>query len=183
MTSKRKWQIYLEEREKGMTYAEIAAKYGVSHQAVAQTCARRSACHFKPYTEKECIYPNLRKWLNENRVMRNELARRMYGNPCSTYTTRFSCWFTGRCFPTKETIDKLLAITGLTYEQLWSTVESKAPAVDAVPVVRCRECIHYEDCVCLKIYSDGNASFHAWQERKEDDFCSYGERRDGNAAD
>ena len=79
MTSKKKWQIYLEERDKGMTYAEIAAKYGVSHQAVAQTCARRSACHFKPYTEKECIYPNLRKWLNENRVMRNELARRMYG--------------------------------------------------------------------------------------------------------
>lgn len=126
MTSKKKWQIYLEEREKGMTYAEIAAKYGISHQAVAQTCARRSACHFKPYTEKECIYPNLRKWLNENRVMRNELARRMYGNPCSTYTTRFSCWFTGRCFPTKETIDKLLAVTGLTYEQLWEKGENDA---------------------------------------------------------
>ena len=53
------------------------------------------------------------------------------------------------------------------------------PTVDAVPVVRCRECVHYEMGVCLKIYDDGAASRYAWQERKPDDFCSYGERKDG----
>ena len=53
------------------------------------------------------------------------------------------------------------------------------PTVDAVPVVRCRECIHYEMGVCLKIYDDGVASRYAWQERKPDDFCSYGERKEG----
>lgn len=37
-----------------------------------------------------------------------------------------------------------------------------APAVDAVAVVRCKECIHYEFC------KDGVA---------ETDFCSSGERR------
>ena len=52
-----------------------------------------------------------------------------------------------------------------------------APTVDAVPVVRCRECVHYEMGVCLKIYDDGAASKYAWQERKPDDFCSYGERK------
>lgn len=31
------------------------------------------------------------------------------------------------------------------------------PTVDAVPVVRCKDCIHYDLGVCLKIYSDGNA--------------------------
>ena len=51
------------------------------------------------------------------------------------------------------------------------------PTVDAVEVVRCRECIHYEMGVCLKIYDDGAASKYAWQERKPDDFCSYGERK------
>ena len=51
------------------------------------------------------------------------------------------------------------------------------PTVDAVPVVRCRECVHYEMGVCLKIYDDGAASKYAWQERKPDDFCSYGERK------
>lgn len=54
-----------------------------------------------------------------------------------------------------------------------------ATTVDAVPVVRCRECKHYEMGVCLKIYSDGAVSQYAWQARNEDDFCSYGERKDG----
>ena len=52
-----------------------------------------------------------------------------------------------------------------------------SPTVDAVPVVRCRECKHYKTGVCLKIYYDGLASRYAWQERKPDDFCSYGEKR------
>ena len=52
-----------------------------------------------------------------------------------------------------------------------------AQTVDAVEVVRCRECVHYEMGVCLKIYDDGAASKYAWQERKPDDFCSYGERK------
>ena len=55
----------------------------------------------------------------------------------------------------------------------------EAPTVDAVPVVRCKKCIHYEMGVCLKIYDDGAASSYAWQERKPDDFCSYGERKEG----
>ena len=54
-----------------------------------------------------------------------------------------------------------------------------APTVDAVPVVRCRECNHYKTGVCLKIYYDGLASRYAWQERNPCDFCSYGERREG----
>ena len=56
---------------------------------------------------------------------------------------------------------------------------SEAPTVDAVPVVRCEKCVHYEMGVCLKIYDDGAASRYAWQERKPDDFCSYGERKEG----
>ena len=54
-----------------------------------------------------------------------------------------------------------------------------APTVDAVPVVRCGKCKHYKTGVCLKIYYDGLASRYAWQERKPDDFCSYGERKEG----
>ena len=54
-----------------------------------------------------------------------------------------------------------------------------AKAIDAVPVVRCEKCVHYEMGVCLKIYDDGAASRYAWQERKPDDFCSHGERKEG----
>jgi hypothetical protein len=33
--------------------------------------------------------------------------------------------------------------------------------------------------VCLKIYSDGNMHPEAWQPRRPEDFCSYGERKEG----
>lgn len=52
------------------------------------------------------------------------------------------------------------------------------PAADVAPVVRCKDCKHYDLGVCLKIYSDGNVHSEAWQSRKPDDFCSYGDRKD-----
>lgn len=51
------------------------------------------------------------------------------------------------------------------------------PTVDAEVVVRCKGCMHYDMGVCLKIYSDGNVHTEAWQSRKPEDFCSYGERK------
>lgn len=53
------------------------------------------------------------------------------------------------------------------------------PTADVAPVVRCKDCKHYDMGVCLKIYSDGNVHSAAWQSRRPDDFCSYGERKDG----
>lgn len=52
--------------------------------------------------------------------------------------------------------------------------------VDAVEVVRCKDCKHYDLGVCLKIYQDGNLHSEAWQPRKPEDFCSYGERKGKN---
>lgn len=43
-------------------------------------------------------------------------------------------------------------------------------------IVRCCDCVHYESGACLKIYADGAASKFAYQMRKSDDFCSYGEK-------
>ena len=54
----------------------------------------------------------------------------------------------------------------------------RCPTVDAEVVVRCKDCKHYDLGVCLKIYSDGNMHTEAWQSRKPEDFCSYGERKD-----
>ena len=53
-----------------------------------------------------------------------------------------------------------------------------APTIDAVVVTRCKDCKHYDLGVCLKIYSDGNMHTEAWQSRRPEDFCSYGERKD-----
>lgn len=57
------------------------------------------------------------------------------------------------------------------------------PSADVALVVRCEDCIHYDLGACLKIYSDGNAQKDSWQSRNPDDFCSYGERKDGGDSD
>ena len=51
----------------------------------------------------------------------------------------------------------------------------EAPAVDAVPVVRCKDCKHYENHK-LKVFENcvRNERFIPM---KPNDFCSYGERR------
>ena len=47
----------------------------------------------------------------------------------------------------------------------------KFPTIDAVPVVRCRECKYHNKPPCPM-----RLSFN-WTE--DDDFCSYGERKEG----
>ena len=66
---------------------------------------------------------------------------------------------------------------GIPYDVLVEDIRDM-PAADVAPVVHCKSCVRYDMGVCLKIYSDGNVHTEAWQERKPDDFCSYGERRD-----
>ena len=60
---------------------------------------------------------------------------------------------------------------------------SAIPTADVERVVRCKDCYHYDLGVCLKIYSTGNAHPEAWQPRRPEDFCSYGERKDGADAE
>ena len=51
-----------------------------------------------------------------------------------------------------------------------------APTVDAVPVVRCWECKH---CDPETHHCDHHMGTVAPLRRKLDDFCSYGERKEG----
>ena len=50
------------------------------------------------------------------------------------------------------------------------------PAADVVPVVRCRECKH---CDPENYHCDHPMGTAAPLRRKPDDFCSYGERKEG----
>ena len=52
-----------------------------------------------------------------------------------------------------------------------------AKAVDAVPVVRCKECLYYEKGKSYEPYC--NHPSHGIPYPNDDDFCSYGERKDG----
>ena len=65
----------------------------------------------------------------------------------------------------------------------WCDIES-APTVDAVPVIRCRECKHWKPSGSKagNSFSDmeyiGGCEFTNYY-RTESDFCSYGERKEG----
>ena len=52
----------------------------------------------------------------------------------------------------------------------------KFPTIDAVPVVRCRECKH---CDPENYHCDHPMGTAAPLRRKPDDFCSYGDRKEG----
>ena len=107
------------DREMGMTLPAIAKKYGVSRQRVQQVCAKYVPNMFIPITPEKCVYPILRKWMNENRVSKYELIRRMGNFSHPSLSIQMSRWMRGEGYPLKQTIDKILAATGLTYEQLF----------------------------------------------------------------
>lgn len=59
-----------------------------------------------------------------------------------------------------------------------------APTVDAVPVVRCRDCKRYQHEVGDDEYALGWCPFLTIRLVSSNEFCSYGKRKeDGNAAD
>ena len=57
---------------------------------------------------------------------------------------------------------------GLLEDVIWEV--DAQPAADVVPVVRCKDCKHYD--------IGGSCIICGFQSRKPDDFCSYGERKD-----
>ena len=58
-------------------------------------------------------------------------------------------------------------------------VVNDAPTVDAVPVIRCKDCKHWKfaqhinDNLCHRFDGD------PWIPTEPNDFCSYGERKEG----
>ena len=53
-----------------------------------------------------------------------------------------------------------------------------APAVDAVPVVRCKDCAFYDFGECCNTTMDMSDGAHFYP--YPTDFCSYGERKQGD---
>ena len=122
----KKYEIYREEREKGLTYQEIADKYGVSRQNVASACIGTQKRNFRFWSSSTCIYPNVLNWLNENQITCGELIFKMGWRAHSATYSKLYSYLSGVCYPPKLTIDKFLSVTGLSYEQFFATSESKA---------------------------------------------------------
>ena len=112
---------YIILRDQGLTYREIAARLGVSYQAVAQVCAKHGFAQFRKIQPDGCVYPGLRNWMNEHFVSRQELYRRMYdGRPCIGKAPHIIAdRLRGKSTWRMDEIDRLLDVTNLTYEELF----------------------------------------------------------------
>ena len=59
-------------------------------------------------------------------------------------------------------------------------VVRKAPKVDAVEVVRCKDCKHYKYRMCELIGNIMDGYYHGtFDVKRPDDFCSYGVKKGG----
>ncbi len=117
--------------QNGATYSEIAAAFGISRQRAYSIIGGRKENHYKKITAEDCVYPNLRKWLNENRVTRAELCRRLTGSTHPKPYTKVLNFCRGNTSrATKQEIDKYLRVTGLTYEELFATEAGNCKQTD-----------------------------------------------------
>ena len=80
----------------------------------------------------------------------------------------------------KRLIDANVLIKEACADGAYGYVDAKqiadAPTVDAVEVVRCMDCKH---CDPENYHCDHHMGTSAPLKRKPDDFCSYGERKEG----
>ena len=117
-----KKELYKAARDAGETYDAIAKRFGVSRQAVwSNLNVKRKP--WQDITLAECIYPNLRGWMNDNRVSVPELAKRVTGDRDNGASVRR--WIAGYTNPNKKNIDKLLSVTGLTYEEMFAEEQNR----------------------------------------------------------
>lgn len=114
-------------RKKGMTYQEIADSMAVSKAYVAvllDKTVKTSNFHIWPIELSP--YPALTQWMNDNQMTRQELAEKLGYSPSTS-----SCYIITKIMKTdkftKKEIDKLLELTGMTYEELFK----KQPVPDA----------------------------------------------------
>ena len=114
-------------RAQGKTYAEIAKVYGLSTQYINQMMARYKVSQFRPLTDEQCVFVGLRCWMNENKCSMAELARRRFGFfPGGTSMQGWRSKMHGGIQLKKDDIDKLIEITGMSYEELFREVANGA---------------------------------------------------------
>lgn len=99
----------------GFNNKEIAAAIGVNEKAINKEFPRSRVKKVK------CNFVGLRKWLNENEVSLYKMAKLIKPNIDS------GNWFykkmRGETVLTIVDINKIIEITGLTYEELFSEVD------------------------------------------------------------
>ena len=105
-------------REQGMTHQQIADACGALVRYVSRLLAEYDPRHFQAFSKSRCIYVNLRKWLNSNKVSISELARRTGRVPYAGTVLRICERLKGEIKWSDREIERFCDVTGLTAEKL-----------------------------------------------------------------
>lgn len=119
MKKNKKADVYRAELRAGMSCKEIAAKYGVSLQAVYAACGGDFRKRFRPYRETECIWTGLRNWMNANEVSRRNLLRSMGLEYSNCNLERLNQCLRGEKDLRMSFIRKMMELSGMTFEELF----------------------------------------------------------------
>lgn len=115
---------------KGLTYEEIGEIFGVSKQRVFEIAHSKDGDGFHVNAIVKIKYVGLRNWMLEHRVKISDLEKQ-----CGS---RMHKSLTGECDPSKKNIDKILAITGMTYEECFMEEEIEN-AQETSPITEVKE--------------------------------------------
>ena len=105
--------------EENMTYQQIADSMGVSKQYISQLlCGTVKEKGYQRVRESAFPYPALINWMRENQVTQMKLVQKMgYASSPGNYNKVSQRIKRGNL--RKTDIDKLLEVTGLSYEKLF----------------------------------------------------------------
>ena len=107
MTNEQRAEAYLMLLN-GATIREASEKYGVSYQRIQQMfpgVSRRGRKY-------KCIYPNIGSWINLNCATLHKFAELIGVSHESVHN-----YLAVERLPNKKLIDKILEVTGMTYEE------------------------------------------------------------------
>jgi hypothetical protein len=105
----------------GKTLAEVGREFGISKQRVFRIIGGTD--RHRRVTDEQLAkikYIGLRNWMKENNVSLMGLTRLLYDNTEAENWSRTRNRIYGRTDMGKRFIDKLITITGLSYEVLFS---------------------------------------------------------------
>ena len=119
MTKEEKLKAF-EMRLDGCTYEKIGRAFGISKQAVSQAFGNVGV-EKRKQRDFVCKYPNIKAWIKKNEMNCITFSEKIGFAYASVYQ-----WFHGDRHPSKEAIDAILAVTGMTYEEAF--MEGRADA-------------------------------------------------------
>lgn len=110
----------LEMRKNGSSLQEIADCFGVTKSLISRLSCQSGFRFRSTYKSAKVIYPSIAKYLKTNR-----LSVCSFADLCGVSRRMMYTFLAGKVCASKYTIDQILRVTGMTYEEAFSECEEK----------------------------------------------------------